>query len=179
MVALTPAVVRRDGRVQAEGRPCDHARLGAAEVELDRRCGPGTIDRIAAQVRPVGGKVKATARREMSVAFTIRAVLLMMLMPEADYREVLATLLGDLIMVPWRRAHAVPSGTVLSSWRAALGAAPVISLQRELRACHANCVSHGCAKIGRRDRHAAGKGPVPVGELRDRQPLTPGEFHDR
>jgi hypothetical protein len=134
VVALTPAVVRRDGRVQAEGRPCDHARLGAAEVELDRRCGPGTIERIAADVRLVGGKVKAMVRREMSVAFTIRAVLLMMLMPEADYREVLATLLGDLIMVPWRRAHAVPSGTVLSSWRAALGAAPMISLQRELLA---------------------------------------------
>jgi len=48
-VAVTaPAVVRRDGRVQAQGRPCDHARLGAAEQELDRRCGPGTIDRIAA-----------------------------------------------------------------------------------------------------------------------------------
>jgi Transposase DDE domain len=55
-------------------------------------------------------------------------------MPEADYREVLATLLGDLIMVPWRRAHAVPSGTVLSSWRAAIGAAPMVRLQRELLA---------------------------------------------
>jgi hypothetical protein len=45
-------------------------------VELERRCGLGTIERIAAQVRPVGGKVKASARREMSVALTIRAVLL-------------------------------------------------------------------------------------------------------
>jgi hypothetical protein len=60
----------------AVGRPCDHTRLGVAEVELERRCGPGTIERIAAQVRPVGGKVTVTARREMSVAFTIRAVLL-------------------------------------------------------------------------------------------------------
>jgi hypothetical protein len=102
VVALTPAVVRRDGRVQAEGRPCDHARLGAVEGELERRCGPGTIERIATDVCLGGGKVKATARREMSVAFTIRAVLLMTLMPEADHREVLATLLGDLIMVPWR-----------------------------------------------------------------------------
>ena len=59
--------------------PCDHARLGAAEQELDRRCGPGTIDRIAADVRPTE-KVKAVARREMSAAFTIRAVLLMTLM---------------------------------------------------------------------------------------------------
>jgi len=131
---VTPAVVRRDGRIQAEGRPCDHARLGAAEGELERRCGPGTIERIAADVRLGGGKVKAAARREMSVAFTIRAVLLMTLMPEADHREVLTTLLGELIMVPWRRAHAVPSGTVLSSWRAAIGATPVISLQQELLA---------------------------------------------
>ncbi|MGH3933358.1 MAG: transposase [Pseudonocardiaceae bacterium] len=134
IVALTPVVVRRDGRVQAEGRPCDHARLGAAEVELERRCGPGVIERIAADVRPVGGKVKATARREMSVAFTIRAVLLMTLMPEADYREVLATLLGDVILVPWRRAHVVPSGTVLSTWREAIGTAPMTLLQSELLA---------------------------------------------
>ena len=26
VVAVAPAVVRRDGRVQADGRPCDHAR---------------------------------------------------------------------------------------------------------------------------------------------------------
>ena len=46
----------------------------------------------------------------------------------------LTTLLGDLIEVPWRRAHAVPSGTVLSSWRAAIGEAPLQQLQRELLA---------------------------------------------
>jgi hypothetical protein len=60
IVVVAPAVVRRDGRVQASGRPGEHARLGAAEVELDRRCGPGTIERIAAQVRPTG-KIKAVA----------------------------------------------------------------------------------------------------------------------
>ena len=133
VVVVAPALLRRDGRVQARGRPCDHARLGAAEQELDRRCGPGTIDRIAADVRPTG-KVKAVARREMSVAFTIRAVLLMTLMPDADSREVLTTLLGELSAVPWRRAHAVPSGTVLSTWRAAIGEAPLQQLQRELLA---------------------------------------------
>ena len=133
-VAVTaPAVVRRDGRVQAQGRPCDHARLGAAEQELDRRCGPGTIDRIAAAVRPTG-KIKAVARREMSVAATIRAVLLMTVMPDADSREVLTTLLGELTAVPWQRPHAVPSGTVLSTWRTAIGEAPLQQLQRELLA---------------------------------------------
>jgi hypothetical protein len=62
IVAVTPALVRRDGRVQAKGQPCDHARLGVAEQELDRRCGPGTIDRIAAGVLLIGKKVKAVAR---------------------------------------------------------------------------------------------------------------------
>ena len=131
IVVVVPAVVRRDGRVQADGRPCDHARLGVAEQELDRRCGPATIERVAADVVPAG-KIKAVARREMSVACTIRAVLLMTLMPDADHREVLSTLLGELVEVPWRRAHAVPSGTVLSTWRTAIGAAPVAQLQREL-----------------------------------------------
>jgi hypothetical protein len=133
VVVTAPAVVRRDGRVQAAGRPCDHARLGGAEQELDRRCGPGTIDRIAAAVRPTG-KIKAVARREMSVAATIRAVLLMTLMADADHREVLTTLLGELTAVPWQRPHAVPSPTVLSTWRAAIGEAPLLQLQRELLA---------------------------------------------
>ena len=70
----------------------------------------------------------------MSVAFTIRAVLLMTVMPDADSREVLTTLLGELTAVPWRRPHAVPSGTVLSTWRAAIGEAPLQQLQRELLA---------------------------------------------
>jgi Transposase DDE domain len=135
VVVVAPAVLRRDGRVQAEGRPCDHARLGVAEQELDRRCGPGTIERIAAGVCPTGkikAATKARARREMSVACTIRAVLLMTVMPDADSREVLTTLLGELTAVPWRRVHAVPSGTVLSTWRAAIGEAPLQRLQREV-----------------------------------------------
>ena len=137
IVVVAPARVRRDGRVQAQGRPCEYARLGAAERELDRRCGPGTIDRIAAGVRPTGkikAAAKARARREMSVAFTIRAVLLMTLMPDADHREVLTTLLGGLLEVPWQRAHTVPSGTVLSTWRSAIGEAPLHQLQREVLA---------------------------------------------
>jgi len=143
VVAVAPAVVRRDGRVQAQGRPADHARLGAAEAELDARCGPGTVERVAAGVRPVG-KVKAVAGRVMSVAFTIRAVLLMTLMPDADAREVLTTLLGDLVGVPWRQAHRVPSSTVFSRWPAEVGAAPVQQLQRLLLgAVVAEHASHG------------------------------------
>ena len=133
IVVVAPALLRRDGRVQADGRPCEHAGLGGLERELDRRCGPGTIERVAAGVRPTG-KIKARARREMSVAFTIRATLLMAVMPDADAREVLTTLLGELVEVPWRRAHAVPSGTVLSTWRAAIAEAPLQQLQREVLA---------------------------------------------
>lgn len=131
VVAVTPAVVRRDGRVQAAGRPCEHARLGGLEAELDARCGPGVIDRIAAGVK-VTGKVKAKALREMSIAFTIRAVLLLTLMPDADAHQVLSVLLGDLLAVPWQRPHTVPSGTVLSTWRAAVGPAPLQQLQHLL-----------------------------------------------
>jgi Transposase DDE domain len=133
IVAVCPAVLRRDGRVQADGRPCEHARLGAAEQELERLCGPGVIERIAAGVR-LTGKIKGTARREMSVAFTMRAVLLMTLMPEADAREVVTTLLGELVGVPWRRRHAVPSSTVLSRWRAAIGPEPLQQLQEAVLA---------------------------------------------
>jgi hypothetical protein len=130
VVVVAPAKVRRDGRVQADGRPCDHARLGAGEVELDAVCGPEAIERVAAGVR-LTGKIKAKARREMSIAFTIRATLLMVLMPDADARQVMATLLGDLLGVPWRREHAVPSGTVLSRWRTAIGPAPLQQLKRQ------------------------------------------------
>ena len=58
----------------------------------------------------------------------------MTVMPDADSREVLTTLLGELTAVPWQRPHAVPSPTVLSTWRAAIGEAPLQQLQRELLA---------------------------------------------
>jgi hypothetical protein len=46
-VAITRAVVRRDGRIQAAGHPADHARLGVAEQRLDELTGrPGVIDEI-------------------------------------------------------------------------------------------------------------------------------------
>jgi len=128
VVAVASAVVRRDGRVQAEGRPCDHARLGVLEEQLDQMVGPGTIEAIAAGVHPTG-KIKGEKRRELSVAFALRATVLMTLMPQADARQVMATLLGDLLAVPWKRAHVVPSGTVLSTWRTAIGPKPLLDLQ--------------------------------------------------
>ena len=49
VAAAAPAVVRRDGKVQAGGHPADHARLGALEQQLDGLAGPGVIDEIAAR----------------------------------------------------------------------------------------------------------------------------------
>ena len=99
-VAVAAAVVRRDGRVQAGGHPADHARLGVIEQQLDAMTGqPGVIGQVAAQVIS-RGKVKGTARRSMTMAAAVRAVLLMALMPDAGYGEILSALFGDLPLVP-------------------------------------------------------------------------------
>ena len=129
-VAVAPAVVRRDGRVQAGGHPADHARLGVAEDRLDALAGQqDVIGQIAAGVK-LGGKVKGAARRAMTPALTIRLTLLMTLMPgDADYAEVLAALLGDLALVPWQRPYQVPTATVASTWRDAVGPGPLQELR--------------------------------------------------
>jgi len=79
-VVVAPAVVRRDGRVQAAGHPADHARLGLAGERLDELCGsPGVIDEVAGSVL-LDGKVKGAARRALTPALAIRLTLLMTLM---------------------------------------------------------------------------------------------------
>jgi hypothetical protein len=138
VVAVAPAVVRRDGRVQAEGKPCDYARLGVLEERLDMIAGPDAIGRLARSVR-LDGKVKGLATRLMTTAFALRAILLMTLMPAA-YGEVMTALAGDLAAVPWSRPWHVPSATVLSAWRDAIGPEPLESLQQAvLTAC---CADH-------------------------------------
>jgi hypothetical protein len=125
-VAVAPAVVRRDGRVQAAGHPADHARLGLAEERLDELCGsPGVIDEIAGSVQ-LEGRVKGAARRALTPALAIRLTLLMTLMPDADYAEIMAALLGDLPLVPWQRPYQVPTATVACTWREAIGPRRVI-----------------------------------------------------
>ena len=138
VVAVAPAVVRRDGRVQAEGKPCDYARLGVLEERLDMIAGPDAIGRLARSVR-LDGKVKGLATRLMTTAFALRAILLMTLMP-VGYGEVMTALAGDLAAVPWSRPWHVPSATVLSAWRDAIGPEPLESLQQAvLAAC---CADH-------------------------------------
>src|SRR5215472_9043096 len=119
-VAVAPAVVRRDGRVQAAGHPADHARLGVAEQRLDELCGiPGVIDQIARSAA-LEGRVKGAARRAMSPALAIRFTVLMGLIPDAGYAEVLEILLGELVLVPWQRPCRVPTAAVACIWREAL-----------------------------------------------------------
>jgi hypothetical protein len=133
-VAIAAAVVRRDGRVQAAGHPADHARLGVAEQQLDSLAGiPGLIDQVAASVR-LRGKVKGVARRAMTPALAIRFTLLMTLMPDADYAEVMAALLGDLRTVPWGRPYQLPTATVACTWRQAIGPGPLEQLWDRLLA---------------------------------------------
>jgi hypothetical protein len=127
-VAVAPAVVRRDGRVQAAGHPADHARLGVAEQRLDELCGvPGVIDQVARSVA-LDGRVKGAARRAMTPALAIRFTLLMTLVP-ADYAEVMDILLGDLVLVPWQRPYRVPTAAVACTWREALGPVPLERLR--------------------------------------------------
>ena len=79
-VAVTRAVVRRDGRVQAAGHPADHARLGVAEGRIDELCGvPGVIDQVAGQVT-LEGQGEGHDRRAMSPALAVRFTFLMTLM---------------------------------------------------------------------------------------------------
>jgi len=128
-VAVAPAVVRRDGRVQAAGHPAEHARLGVAEQRLDELCGiPRVIDQVARSVA-LEGRVKGAARRAMTPGLAIRFTLLMTLVPDGGYPEVLGILLGDLVLVPWQRPFQVPTAAVACTWREALGPAPLERLR--------------------------------------------------
>ena len=53
----------------------------------------------------------------------------MTLTPDADYAEVLETLPGDLVLVPWQRPYRVPTAAVACTWREALGPVPLERLR--------------------------------------------------
>ncbi len=136
VVAGTPAIRTGEQLVFVKVvavAPAGHARLGALEQQPGELAGPGVIEEIAAGAT-LTGKVKGQARRAMTAALAIRATVLMGVLPDADYGEVMAAVLGDLVLVPWHRPYQVPTGKVLSTWRTALGPAPLAGLQARLPA---------------------------------------------
>jgi len=137
VVAVAPAQVRRGGLVQAQGSPCEHATLGPLEEWLEAQAGPGVIDGIAerAVLRPEF--VKGERQRLLAPAFMIRVIALMTLMPDADVREAVTALAGDLALVPWSRPWHAASERAIGDWRNALGPEPLEELQDiVLRASH-------------------------------------------
>ena len=53
----------------------------------------------------------------------------MTLTPDADYAEVLETLPGDLVLVPWQRPYRVPTAAAACTGREALGPVPLERLR--------------------------------------------------
>jgi len=129
VVAVTEAVVTRDGQVRAQGRPYDHARLGPLEDWLDAQAGPGVIDGIAERAVLDKKHVKGKYRRLLTAAFMIRAIVLWTLMPEAQLPDVILALAGDLALLPWSRRWHPASERACLDWRKALGPAPLEELQ--------------------------------------------------
>jgi hypothetical protein len=169
-VAIAAAVVRRDGRVQAAGHPADHVRLGVAEERLDALCGRPDVAGEVAATAQLNGKVQGKARRAMTAALAIRFILLMTLIPGADYTAVLDALLGDLALVPWQRPYVLPAPIVVTTWREALGPAPL----EELRDVLLGAIDAGHQA---RDYRAVAVGDLDVGSIDGsltRVPDTPG-----
>jgi hypothetical protein len=59
----------------------------------------------------------------------IRVIVLMTLVPDADVREAVIALAGDLAMVPWARAWAPASARACGDWRSAIGPGPLEELR--------------------------------------------------
>jgi hypothetical protein len=129
VVAVAPAVVRRDGRVQAAGSPAAHATLGPLEEWLEDWAGPGAIEGIADRAVLDARFVKGERERLLTRAFMIRAIVLMTLMPDCGVREAVTALAGDLAGVPWARPWRAASERALGDWRNALGPGPLEELQ--------------------------------------------------
>ncbi len=137
IVAVAPARVRRDGRVQAQGSPVHHATLGPLEEWLEDQAGPGVIGQVAEGAVLRRQFVKGERERLLARAFMIRVIVLMTLMPDADVREAVTALAGDLALVPWARPWAPAPARAIGDWRNALGPEPLEELRDiVLRASH-------------------------------------------
>ena len=73
--------------------------------------------------------MKGERKRLLTRAFMIRVIVLMTLMPDADVREALIALAGDLALVPWARAWVPASARACGDWRNALGPEPLEELR--------------------------------------------------
>jgi hypothetical protein len=129
VVAVTPAVVTREGQVRAAGSPCSHATLGPLEDWLDAQAGPCVIDGIAGRAVLDGRFVKGERERLLTAAFMVRVLVLQSQMPESRPGDVITALAGDLALVPWSRPWRPASERACSDWRKALGPAPLEELQ--------------------------------------------------
>ena len=138
IVAVAPAQVRQDGRVQAKGSPVHHATLGPLEEWLEEQAGPGVIDGVAERAVLREEYVKGERERLLAAGFMIRVIVLMTLVPGAGVRDAVIALAGDLALVPWARPWVPASERALGDWRNALGPEPLEELQDVvLRASHA------------------------------------------
>jgi hypothetical protein len=95
-VMTAPAVIK-GGAVMAGGWLPDFARLG----ELERHAGDGVIEALAEKAVADGRMPAPQRRRIMSLAFTMRLVVAMALMPEASYAGAIRRLAGLLAGMPW------------------------------------------------------------------------------
>jgi len=107
-VAVAPTVVRRGGEVQAGGWLPDHVTLGVLEAHLPER-------EIEELVEDFG--CWEERQRLLSSALSVRLVLAMALLPEADIPEVIRRAAGLLEHLPWARPWHVPRTEALTRRR--------------------------------------------------------------
>ena len=129
IVAVAPAQVRQDGRVQAKGSPVHHATLGPLEDWLEEKSGPGVIGGIAERAVLRKEFVKGERERLLARAFMIRVLVLMTLVPGAGVRDAVIALAGDLALVPWSKPWVPALERALGDWRNALGPDPLEELR--------------------------------------------------
>jgi len=123
-LVTVPVKVRRSGAVQADGWLPGQARLGLLETML----GDGVIEELCDAAVAAGLATPAQRKRLMSLPFTMRIVLAMTLMPDADYPEVIRAVTGLLPRLPWSRRWQVPTCKVVTKWRRRLGTWPLEQL---------------------------------------------------